>query len=61
MLAGMDINGRNRKQPSGPVPQRAVWAITGIFVAVVLSIFGLVVVGYAVMLYVGLSHYASNK
>jgi len=61
MLAGVDINGRNREQPGGPVPQRAVWTIAGIFVAVVLSIFGLVVVGCAVMLYVGLSHYASNK
>jgi hypothetical protein len=61
MLAGMDSNGRNRKPPRGPAPQRSVWTIIGIVLAVVLGIGGLAVVGFAVLLYVGMSHYASNK
>jgi hypothetical protein len=61
MLAGMDINGRNRKPPRRPAPQHSVWTIIGIVLAVVLGIGGLAVVGFAVVLFVGLSHYGSNK
>jgi hypothetical protein len=70
MLAGMDLNDFGQTAPHGPVshlaPQkpargRSVWAVIGIIVAVVLVIGGLALVGAMVLLFVGLSHYGSNK
>jgi hypothetical protein len=46
---------------AGPKPHRSVWAVLGIVAAVVLCVFGLVIVGAIVLLYVGLSHTGSNK
>jgi hypothetical protein len=42
-------------------PQRPVWAIIGIILAVVLAIGGLAIVGLMVVVVVGMSHYGSNK
>jgi hypothetical protein len=47
--------------PPRPARGRSVWAIIGIILAVVLVIGGLVLVGLTVLLFVGLSHYGSNK
>ena len=61
MLAGMDTSGMNHMTPAGPRPGRSVWAIIGITLAVLLTIGGLALVGFAVVIYVGLSHWGSNK
>jgi len=62
MLAGMDTSGRNRPPGGpGPKPQNPVWAIIGITLAVMFTIAGLAVVGSIVLLWIGLSHYGSNK
>lgn len=70
MLAGMDFNDFGQMVPHssvshlaplGPARGRSVWAIIGIILAVVLGIGGLAVVGVMVLLFVGLSHYGSNK
>jgi hypothetical protein len=42
-------------------PARSVWAIIGIIVSVLLALGGLAVVGFIVLLYVGLSHFGGNK
>ena len=69
MLAGMDFNDFSQLPHSsfshlaspGPARGRSVWTIIGIILAVVLGIGGLVVVGVMVLLFIGLSHYGSNK
>jgi hypothetical protein len=70
MLAGMDFNDFSQTAPYGsanhctplkPARGRSVWAIIGIVLAVVLVIGGLAVVGVMVLLFIGLSHYGSNK
>jgi hypothetical protein len=60
MLAGMDTSGMHT-MPGGPHGGRSVWTIIGITLAVVLGIGGLAVAGVMVVLFVGLSHWASNK
>lgn len=60
MLAGMDTSGMH-KTPGGPNRGRSVWTIIGIALSVLLAIGGLVFVGVTVLLFVGLSHYGSNK
>ena len=47
--------------PGRPARQSSVWTIIGIILAVVLCIGGLVIVGVVALLFVGLSHYGSNK
>jgi hypothetical protein len=44
-----------------PRPQRSVWSVLGIALAVVLALGGLAVVGGMVLFAVGMSHYGSNK
>jgi hypothetical protein len=63
MLAGMDTSSMNHTTPGRRVPSRksTVWAVIGITLAVMLTIAGLAVVGGMVLLYIGLSHYGSNK
>jgi hypothetical protein len=70
MLAGMDFNDFSQMAPHGsvshfaplkPARGRSVWAIIGIVLAVVLVIGGLAFIGVMVLLFVGLSHYGSNK
>jgi hypothetical protein len=61
MLSGMGNNGMNRLPPPRPFHERSMWTIIGIALVVVLVIGGLVVVGYATLIIVGLSHYGSNK
>ena len=49
--------------PPRPLPRsrRSVWSGLGIALAVVLGILGLLVVGFFVVMIVGLSNYGSNK
>ena len=61
MLAGMDTSGMNHMTPTEPRPGRSVWAIIGTTLAVLLTIGGLALVGFAVVIYVGLSYWGSNK
>ncbi len=61
MLAGMDTSGMHHMTPGGPYRESSVWTVIGITLAVLLTIGGLVVVGFTVLLFVGLSHYGSNK
>ena len=63
MLAGMDTSGMNRMTPDGrgPYRERSIWTVIGITLAVLMTIGGLAVVGVTVALFVGLSHYGSNK
>jgi hypothetical protein len=62
MLAGMDTSGMNRTPGGGgPRPQNPVWAVIGITLAVMFTICGLAVVSGIVLLWIGLSHYGSNK
>ncbi|WP_377266829.1 hypothetical protein [Peterkaempfera sp. SMS 1(5)a] len=42
-------------------PARSGWAVFGIVLAVVSALAGLAVVGAVVLLFVGMSHYGSNK
>jgi hypothetical protein len=44
-----------------PKPQRSIWAVLGIVLAVLLGIGGLVFVGLIVLIAVAMSHYGSNK
>lgn len=59
----MDTSDRNHVTPYGRAPRRGsyVWTVIGITLAVMFTIAGLAVVGGMVLLYVGLSHYGSNK
>lgn len=63
MLAGMDTSGMNHITPGGRGLHREhpVWTVIGVTIAVLLAIGSLVVVGGTVLLFVGLSHYGSNK
>jgi hypothetical protein len=60
MLADMDTSGMT---PGGrePYRERSIWTVIGITLAVLMTIGGLAVVGVTVALFVGLSHYGSNK
>ncbi|MFG1811333.1 hypothetical protein [Streptomyces sp. NPDC049040] len=42
-------------------PQRSVWSVLGIVLAVLLAVAGLVVVGTVVLLFVAMSNFGSNK
>ena len=63
MLAGMDTDRMNHTSPGTRRPSRksTVWAVVGITLAVMLTIAGLAIVGGIVLLWIGLSHYGSNK
>ncbi len=55
----MDAN--PRRAPRAARPQRSMWAIAGIALAVILALGGLAIVGLAVVVFVGMSQYGSNK
>ncbi len=56
----MDAN--PRRAPRAARPPRSVWgAIAGIALAVILALGGLAIVGLAVVVFVGMSQYGSNK
>jgi len=55
----MDAN--PRRAPRAARPQRSVWAAIGVALAVILALGGLTVVGLAVVVFVAMSHYGSNK
>ena len=49
------------RAPRAARPQRSVWAVIGIALMVILALGGLAIVGLAVVVVVGLSHYGTNK
>ncbi len=55
----MDAN--PSRAPQAARPQRSVWAVIGIALAVILALGGLAIVGLAVVAYVSLSQLGSNK
>lgn len=61
MLSDMSNKGVSHLPPPRPIRERSIWTIIGIALAVVLVIGGLAVVGFATLIFVGLSHYGSNK
>ncbi len=55
----MDAN--PSRAPRAARPQRSVWAVIGIALAVILALGGLAIVGVVVVVVVWLGHYGSNK